>query len=129
MQDPTLHKLQERVKELTALHRTARILQDSGRASADMVREIAALLPPAWQYPEVTTARIRFRDICAATPGFCETAWMQIARFDAHAAEEGTIEVAYLEERPPEAEGPFLAEERELIESLADMLGSYFLHQ
>jgi signal transduction histidine kinase len=129
MQDPTLHKLQERVKELTALHRTARILQDSGRPGEDVVREIAALLPPAWQYPDVTAARIRFRDICAVTPGFCETSWMQTARFGAPATDEGTIEVVYFEERPQEAEGPFLAEERELIESLADMLGSYFQHQ
>jgi len=129
VQDPTLHKLQERVKELTALHRTARILQEDQRPSAEVVREIVALLPAAWQYPEVTEARVRFQDICAATPRFQESAWMQTAHFTARTHDEGVIEVAYLEERPVEAEGPFLREERDLIESLADMLGSYFQHQ
>jgi hypothetical protein len=50
--DELLHKLQERVKELTALHRTARVLQDQTRPPLDVMREIAALIPPAWQYPE-----------------------------------------------------------------------------
>jgi signal transduction histidine kinase len=129
VQDPTLHKLQERVKELTALHRTARILQDETRPSRDVVREIVALLPAAWQYPEVAEARIRFQDISEATPRFRETAWMQTARFVTRSQDEGVIEIAYLEERLPEDEGPFLAEERDLIESLADMLSSYFQHQ
>jgi len=129
MQNPTLHKLQERVKELSALHRTARNLQDDTRPSEAVVREIVGLLPAAWQYPEIAAARIHFQNITEATPGFRETPWMQCARFNTKTADEGTIEVAYLEERPPEAEGPFLAEERDLIESLADMLGSYFQHQ
>ncbi|HKY53148.1 MAG TPA: ATP-binding protein, partial [Anaerolineales bacterium] len=39
---------------------------------------------------------------------------------------EGLIEVAYLREAPAAAEGPFLAEERRLIDSLADMLRLHF---
>ena len=38
----------------------------------------------------------------------------------------GIIEIAYLEEKPSEVEGPFLAEERSLIDSLAGLLQSYF---
>jgi len=38
---------------------------------------------------------------------------------------EGLIEVVYLEEKPFESEGPFLAEERNLINSLSDMLKTY----
>ena len=104
---PTLHKLQERVKGVTALHRTARILQEDQRPSVEVVREIVALLPAAWQYPEVTEARIRFQDICEATPGFRKTEWMQTAHFSARSRGVGVIEIAYLEARPPEAEGAF----------------------
>jgi GAF domain-containing protein len=35
------------------------------------------------------------------------------------------LEVVYLEQRPDEVEGSFLAEERSLINSLAEMLLSY----
>jgi PAS domain-containing protein len=34
----------------------------------------------------------------------------------------GTVEVVYLEERPQDAEGPFLVEERSLINMIADMI-------
>ena len=42
------------------------------------------------------------------------------------AGHRGIIAVTYLEEKPPETEGPFLAEfERDLINSLADSVSSY----
>ena len=126
MHDPTLHKLLERVKELTALHRTARLLQDDERSETEVMRDIVHLLPAAWQYPEITAARIRFQDLILTTEEFSETAWMQTARFETQSGMAGLIEIAYLEDRPTEAEGPFLREERDLIDSLADMLRSYF---
>src|SRR6185369_12877467 len=38
----------------------------------------------------------------------------------------GKIEVVYLEERPTDGEGPFLIEQRNLIDMLADMLRTHF---
>lgn len=129
MMDDLLHKLQERVKELTALHGTARILQDQTRPAREVMQEMAALLPPAWQYPDVAAARIRFAGLEARTPRFRESAWQQTAAFRVRGGQAGAIAVCYLEPRPPADEGPFLKEERDLIESLAEMLRSYFQHQ
>ena len=42
---------------------------------------------------------------------------------------EGSLEICYLEARPAADEGPFLREERELIDSLAEMLRMYLQHQ
>jgi signal transduction histidine kinase len=124
--DSTHHKLQERIKELTALHSTARLLQDDARPALDVVRDVVAMLPSAWQYPEIAAAHICCCDLDAATPGFQSSPWMQTASFTVRDGETGTLEIAYREARPGEAEGPFLAEERDLIESLAEMLRSYF---
>jgi hypothetical protein len=74
--DDVQHQLGERVKELTALHQTARILQDHRRSDPDLMAEIVALLPAAWQFPEVAAARIRYRGRDYRSPGFCETAWV-----------------------------------------------------
>jgi signal transduction histidine kinase len=128
MNDDLLHKLQERVKELTALHGTARVLQDQTKSATDVMREVAALMPPAWQYPEVAAARIRFERLEARTPGFRESEWKQSASFVLRGGQSGEIEVCYLEPRPLSDEGPFLKEERDLIESLAEMLRFYFQH-
>ncbi len=128
MRDEILHKLGERVKELTALHRTARLLQDNQRPAADVIRDVVGLLPDAWQYPEITAARIRFGHYDVATPNYAETPWVQSVVFNTGSGDSGSVEVRYLEQRPEETEGPFLSEERDLIESLAEMLRSYFQH-
>jgi signal transduction histidine kinase len=119
------HLFGERVKELTALHRTVHLLQDSAKPIEEVLRQIVALLPPAWQYPEITLARITFGDRVFSTPTFVETPWKQTASWVTLDGVKGTIEVIYRDARPPEAEGPFLAEERDLINSLADSLSSY----
>lgn len=119
------HLFGERVKELTALHRTLRLLQDSTRPIEEVLCQIVALLPPAWQYPDITVARITFDNLICTTPTFVETPWRQTASWVTADGAKGTIEVLYREERPPEVEGPFLAEERDLINSLADSLSSY----
>jgi two-component system NarL family sensor kinase len=127
--DDALHRLEERVKELTALHRAARLLQDHGRPPVELMRDLAALMPPAWQYPEAAAARIRFGSLEASTAGFRETAWRQAASFPVRGDACGDVELCYLEPRPEADEGPFLKEERDLIESLAEMLRSYFQHR
>lgn len=120
-----LHHLGERIKELTALHGTVRILQDRTKPLEEVLSQIAALLPPAWQYPDVAVARIQFDGSMVATPEFKETRWMQRAALSTSSGRRGFIEVAYLQEKPAETEGPFLVEERHLIDSLADSLSSY----
>ena len=121
-----LHRLGERVKELTALHKTARILQDDSRPSRVLIEEVLALLPPAWQYPEITGARIHFQDLDVRSENFATSDWIQTATFTTRTGQTGGIEVCYLKERPEAVEGPFLAEERDLIDSLAEMMRSYF---
>jgi two-component system, NarL family, sensor histidine kinase UhpB len=118
-----IHQLGERVKELTAIHHAARILQDETKSESELLREIVALLPPAWQYPEITVGRIVFGGMEFKTADFTPTRWSQAAEFTAGGS-QGVIEVYYLEERPPEHTGPFLLEERELLNSLAEMISS-----
>ena len=120
-----LHHLGERVKELTALHGVVRLLQDSRIPLDEVLRQVVLLLPPAWQYPDIAVARIRIEGVVAMTPRFQETPWIQRASLMTSAEQQGSIEVGYLEEKPEEYEGPFLVEERNLLNSLADSLSSY----
>lgn len=119
------HLFGERVKELTALHRTVHLLQDRAKPIEEVLRQIVALVPPAWQYPEITAARITAEGVIVTTPAFIESPWRQTASWVTQDGARGTIEVIYRDARPPEAEGPFLVEERDLINSLADSLSSY----
>lgn len=118
------YMLGERVKELTCLNQTTKILQNSQLSTADWLQQLALIVPPGWQYPHATAARFRLGELVFSSPGFMETPWLQRAEFTDAAGRKGIIEVAYLEEKPPEIEGPFLTEERGLINSLAEMLRS-----
>ncbi|MBK6792803.1 MAG: PAS domain S-box protein [Anaerolineales bacterium] len=124
-----IHNLGERVKELTALHQAARLFQNLHLSEMELVKELARILPPAWQYPEITVVRIYLGELNYATPGFVETPWMQIETFNLPNGETGKIEIAYLEERPVEAEGSFLLEERNLLETLSERLQSALLRR
>jgi PAS domain S-box-containing protein len=122
-----VHDLGERVKELTALHATGRLLNEPG-TPAELLARIAELLPSAWQYPEIAGARIMAGDVDVRTALYDPTTRsVQRAEFATADGTSGVIEVTYREVRPTAGEGPFLAEERYLIESLAGMLRAYFL--
>lgn len=112
-----LHLFQERVKELAA-----QMLQDEAKDEAALMTEIAAILPSAWQYPAAAAARISSGQQEYRTPDFKATAWLQSAAFAVSDGRRGLIEVVYLEEYPEADEGPFLAEERKLIDFLAELL-------
>ncbi len=116
-----MHNLRERVKELEVLHRVARMLQDDAKPMARLFEEIVGLLPAAWQFPEVVAACIRFGDLERTTSNFKPVPWRQTASFTTRDGRSGSIEVVYLEPRPPASEGPFLVEKRNLIDSLAEM--------
>jgi len=118
----TLHHLRERVKELTALHATAQLFQNEDLSTEELLQRIADLIPPSWQYPEVTASRICFGPLVITTANFAPSRWAQREEFICRDGTTGEIEVVYLEERPPEVEGPFLQEERNLLHSLGEMV-------
>jgi PAS domain S-box-containing protein len=121
-----VHDLGERVKELAVLHAAARLFQGDRAIDRGLLDELVLLLPPGWQYPEICVARIAYGGMESQTPRWQATQWRQAARFGTGDGQAGLIEVAYLEERPAEAEGPFLAEERKLVDSLAELFGAHF---
>jgi signal transduction histidine kinase len=123
------HRLQERVKELTALHGAARLLQDPERPLDEVVPEVLALIPPAWQDPAVTAACLEWGDRRWQTPRYRETPWLQREEIRLRDGEAGSLTVVYLEPRPEADEGPFLHEERDLVGSLAELLRAHFQHR
>jgi signal transduction histidine kinase len=123
--DRLLWELEERVKELTLLHRATTLLQED-KDLKTLLRQLVALLPAGWQFPEILDARITVGDLVVLTPEFRTTPWMQRAEFPRHNAPSGVLEVVYREAVPDCADEPFLPEERRLLDSLASLLASYF---
>lgn len=119
-----LHDQNERLKELACINRTTAILKE-GKPIADTLHQIVMLLPAAWQYPDHTVARITFADMEFVTPGFRETKWKMSQEFSTIDEETGSIEIFYTSRFRSEDEGPFLKEERDLIQNIANILTGY----
>jgi signal transduction histidine kinase len=124
--DRLLWQLQERVKELTALHKASAILQNDRKSIERVLKEFVAMIPAAWQYPEDTAARIRAGNLTIATPNYLSTKWRQSGHFSIGEKRKGRLEVVYLSRQKAAFEGPFLKEERQLIDSLAKMLHAFY---
>ncbi len=114
----------ERLKELAAINRTTQIIKEA-KTIEETLRQVCMILPPAWQYPQYTAARILFEGKEYSSRDFKATKWVQRQKFDTIDNKVGYIEIYYLKEFPQLDEGPFLLEERHLIENLANMLTGY----
>lgn len=119
-----IHDNRERVKELTCINKTVSIIREN-RPVAETLRRVVNFLPPAWQYPENTVARIVFDNMEFTSPAFIETEWRQAKDFASADGKRGVIEVYYTCRFEDIDEGPFLKEERDLIDNIALILASY----
>ena len=111
----------ERLKELKGIRRTKEILSKS-ESLDESLSQICSFLPEAWQYPEYCTTRIKYGNKIFTGKNFRETPWVQTQFFLTPDNQSGSIEVFYLKEFPAADEGPFLKEERDLIENLAALI-------
>ncbi len=117
------YDLSERVKELNCLYGISNLVDNPDISLEEIFQGVVDLIPPSWQYPEITCSRIILEDEEYKTVNFKETEWKQSSEIFVTGKRMGTLEVFYLEERPEIYEGPFLKEERHLIDEITDRLG------
>lgn len=121
--DLSEQKVLERTKELNCLYNIAEVVGLPEIAPEQIFEKTVNLLPLGWQYPEITCARITIINEKYITDNFLETKWKQSVDITIHEEIVGEITICYLEEKPGLDEGPFLKEERNLIEAIAERLG------
>jgi len=124
-----IHALKERAKELNCLYNVQELLSQSGQPLDEIGRGLIEVLPPGWQYPDICQVKVDCGGVTIQSPGFEETPWVQSADIRVQEETVGQISVSYKQERPFKDEGPFLKEERKLIDTIAQQIGFYILHQ
>jgi len=120
-----IHELKERVKELNCFYRITKIVRNSKLSTDEALQEVVKVIPPAWQYPACACARITLNSREFQTENFQKTQWVLGSDIAIDDTKIGILEVYYLEECSLENEGPFLTEERKLIDAIADLLGKF----
>ena len=124
-----VHDLGERVKEQTCIAEISKLAIATGLSIEELLKRAVDILPRGWQYPEVACARITQNGNEFRTKNCKETEWKQKADIMTDGTKTGEITVCYLEEKAPSDEGPFLKEERTLINMIAEYLGHVIQHR
>jgi len=124
LQRRSVAALRERVKELSCLYTISNMVGNPELSLDTIAAETVKLLPPAFLYPDIATARITINDTV-----HCSANWQlgpyRISRdIVGRGRKRGSIEVFYTVERPEFREGPFLEEEGRLLGAIADQLST-----
>jgi len=119
-----LHALQERAKELNCLYQVGELLSQTERPLDEIFRGIIEVLPPGWQYPQDCRAQITFENRVIQSSDYRPSPWVLKADIVVQGETLGSVEVSYRNEMPRSDEGPFLKEERKLIDTIAERIGS-----
>jgi CheY-like chemotaxis protein len=115
-------ELQKRVKELNCLYSIAYFIEKMDSLE-DLFQSVVNDMLHSWYYPEHACARITYKDQEFKTANFQKTVWTQSAELIAHGKPVGTVDICYLDKMPDRDEGPFIQEERNLINAIAGRLG------
>jgi len=113
------NSLAERVKELNCLYGVYALFEDRESSLDTIYQGIVDLIPPSWQYPEITCARLIINHNQFSTSNFSESPFAQSENIIVFEENIGCLEVFYLAEKPTRDEGPFILEERSLINAIA----------
>lgn len=115
--------LRERVKELECLYNISEISYKKQSYSLhEVIIDILEILPKGWQYPEITCAKIVLDKKEFSTPNCKQTEYNQSSPITINGKNRGKVEIIYLKKTVELDEGPFLKEERTLIDSIAKKL-------
>ena len=116
-----LHDIGERLKELSCIYTISNSIRTK-QSLDEIFQDVVNAIPPGWCYPDITRGKLRYKEREWVSEPFDETEWKQSSDITAGAKTIGSVEVYYLEERPTLYEGPFLKEERNLINNIARIL-------
>ncbi len=122
VRDSNFDSSKERLKELAAINQTVNILKE-GKPIHESLQKICNILPRAWQYSSFCSARIVLDDQQWTS---CEdyelSRWNQKQTFETNLGQLGRLEICYNKAFPDFDEGPFLLEERNLINNLCKII-------
>ncbi len=118
--DPELSK---RVKGLDYFYNFSKLVTFENASLRKIYQGVVDLIPPAWQYPKITCAKLVIDDREFSTENYEESKWQQKGDITVNSTKVGFLIVGYLLKKPEANEGPFLNEERYLLNLVCERVG------
>lgn len=123
-----LHQMNDRVKELKCMFDLVESIR-TRESLKEVFQDTANLLPRGWHYPEIARGRVVFDEVEYVSESFKETLWKQSNSIVVNGRARGYMEIFYMEERPELDEGPFMLDERKLINTLSKTISEAVEHR
>jgi two-component system sensor kinase FixL len=117
-------KLQQHVHQLNCLYELSDLLARPQTTLEQIFKAAPQLIRKAYQRPGATSVRITFDGIHYKTENFEKSELSQYAQIKLRGEKAGVIEVYYLGDKVEAGQGPFLKEEHDLLNAVAERLGS-----
>lgn len=114
--------LRERVKELSCLYGIAQIAARPDMSMDQILQGIVDLLPPAWQFPEITVGKIDLDGRTYSTPALRGSHLKQTADIVVNGKSRGVVEVMYVVENSSQETPLFLKEEQSLLDTVGQQV-------
>ncbi len=124
--DQATYNLQERMKELRTIYQSNQILQNEHLHFEEKIQQIVEILPLGWQFSNDCVAKITFHDQDFFSKQYKLPVVYQRAEISSFETAIGLLEIGYCSHHEKAQEGPFLMEERKLIDALAKLIGENF---
>ncbi len=117
-------QLQQRLKHLNCLYGLSKIVNRQEIPLEQIFQETVSLIRDAYKYPNAMCLRINFDGIQYKTDNFKKSELSRKTKIKAHGEDVGAIEVYHLGGYFKNGEEPFLKEEDDLLNAVAEWLGS-----
>ncbi len=127
--DTFIKSLEERAKELNCLYKIEELLSKPNKSIREAFEELIDIIPTGFQYIPYCEARIVYEDLVFSKSNFEPTRWKIASKINDRGKKVGYVEVYYTQEMPNEYEGPFLKEERRLIDTIAERIAHFVLYR
>ncbi|NCB08917.1 MAG: PAS domain S-box protein, partial [Bacteroidia bacterium] len=112
------NELNERIKELNCLYSLSGLIEKEGISSDELFKGLVQIIPPAMQFPEITTVRIRINGNVFTSSVFTESSCCISDEILVYGQKKGIIEIFYTREFPGSSGCPFLNEEVKLLKDI-----------
>lgn len=120
-----LFQLNERVKEMRTVHKVESLLKEETRSIDEILSALTSILPDGWQFPDNCNVHIRFSAENYYSRHYQDTTNKIVESFQTLDGKSGFIEIGYTSTND-NSDLPFLAEEKQLLRTITEMLVVYY---
>lgn len=118
--------IKQRVKELQCIHQLAQALEIHKNHPDDNCSKVVDVIPDGFQYPEITGCSILFYGTEYKTANYCSSPWTLENPLYNGKKLIGKVQVCFNQKSDT---NPFIKEEKELLETIAQQLSAFIEQQ